>query len=445
MADEIVYRLVLDGQAGGPGSTSSSGAFPSTRTSQAASQTDEPFNPFAGAMARIQREQRAEQEDRAYRAMKQNKNLQQVEEEDKKGAAEKQEADSRRQKLAEDPYAMARELLARQSKADELRLAMAAVTSNSTIEAVREKEANARLAAETARRLDEQEKDQAAREDAARQEEQARLARDPVHLAQQAMQREQLGEKTRLEKLAMQRGDGHTADSVHREEVAREQARTGAQWAQRGGNALARIATGTNPINAGLDIAAASGGPIVGALAQTAGALLSAVKANANEARRINKEITPFSPSLTMANVTEDIKDIKFKIGLAREQGGRRAELERESRELDRREMRTGTTSLALDNMMREGWMNLKDNMRTGLQEALKALAPDAMKKIKDEDEAKNRAEEAKRKDFLNNLPPPFHWVKDPDMLRINRKFKNDQKPQPAVQGPGPFLKMPGV
>lgn len=443
MADEIVYRLVLDGQA--DNSKSSSGAFPSSRTSQAAAQPEEAFNPFAGAMARIQREQRAEQEDRAYRAMKQNKNVQQVEEEDKKGAAEKQESETRRQKLAEDPYAMARELLARQAKADELRLAMTAVSSNSTIEVEREKEANAKLAAETARRLDEQEKAQAALDEAKRQEEQARLARDPVHLAQQSMQRDQLSEKTRLEKLAMQRGDGHTADSVHREEVAREQARTGVQWAQRGGNALARVATGTNPLVAGLDIAAASGGPIIGALAQTAGALLSAVKANANESRRISKEIAPYSGALTMANVQEDIKDIKFKIALAREQGGRRAELERESRELDRREMRTGTTSQALDNMMREGWLNFKDNMRLGAEEFFKFAAPEKFKKMQDEEEAKRRAEELKNRNFLNFIPPAFNWVKDPDEIHRVRKVLNDQKPQPAIQGPGPFLKMPGV
>lgn len=362
MADEVVYRLVLDGQDESPGGARAPSST-SPKNTPASATTGEDFNPFEAARKRIEREKQTELSDLAYKALQRgSSSLQQVQKED--------EAEKLRQ---QDPYVIAAQVLDRQKKAEDVRLAGSALSRGTDIDTERKREiaeqqaadaekaqAQAEREAAKAQALAERETAKAERE-AAKKEREAERARqeaerdqlkrereqreknmqDPVWLAQQGLQREKLMEATRLQMEANKRG-------ITPEEVASEEERNStigkytkmAETAGRYGSKAIRAGSTGNFVEAGL-----SEVPGVGPI-------LQAIKANAADFRTQNQKISPFSAALTQTNVEEDIKDMKFYMKLASEQGGDRAKLESERRSLERERMRTGSASQRIENLL---------------------------------------------------------------------------------------------
>ncbi|MBL8824892.1 MAG: hypothetical protein JNJ77_20060 [Planctomycetia bacterium] len=356
MADELVYRLVLDGQDEQTGSGQST---PRGKRSQ--QEVDETTAAFAAARQRIERERQAEMSDMAYRAIKRGVGISKIEEEDHQAKLDKWEAENeaRKEQIRKQQERQEEERNRQRIRAEEMQARDEDWYYRDQLRQQKEQEAEAekqrmqRLRDEERQERDEdwlardELRQRREREAAAEKErqEQARKQREaddtnPVVLAQRYLEMERIREQTRLQIEATKRGV--SPEDVAREEAQAEQQKRTGQGIEYAGNVASNAMRG-NAV--GLAQNAMSAHPVTNAIGTAIGQVANAIKQNSADFRAVTQRLTPFSGTLAKAQAEENAKDIRFMIELAKEQGAQRSALEKERRSVQREQMKFGTFS----------------------------------------------------------------------------------------------------
>lgn len=328
MADELVYRIVLDGSE--EKSRPDQPAQQRQPVQQAGSRPSE-FEPVVLAQKRLQMEREALLVDQQVRALKEKKSLEQVQKEDSQAAAE-----------ARDPYAIAKRLSQRREEAEQIRLAGLANQSGSTIEQERLREASERVQADAQKAKAEAEKTRAEAERERARIQRERETTDPRAAAEKRLRDEQFAERARLELAGLK--SGMTPQEVlakeerekaqKRAEEARDevaaQRKAFAQKVGFGAETAGAIAGGAVRGNV-FGVAGALAGsihPVGAAVVAAVGEVAGAMKGVSDQVRQESQKISRFSPELSIANARNRIASTIQDIGLAQKYGAQQAEHE---------------------------------------------------------------------------------------------------------------------
>ncbi len=344
MADELVYRIVLDGQ---DESSGSSRPFPSSpsRSPRTIAEEDPMAVAYRTAQARRERENAAELADQVYRAMRRGVKPSVIEDEDHQAKLDKQEAEqeairekARKEAERQAELAQRRQIAAEERQArdedwlerDQIRQRDQEAARKLRDEERQERDEDwyARDQIRQQREAESERAKQAAEEARAQKEKQSQ---DPVFLAQQAIDREKLMERTRLQYEATKRGV--TPEQIANEERARESA---------------RAMSGNLQTGAGLINSAISGGPlgllkglgglhsILSPITSTVSNLAGAAFESAGQIRETQLRAARFSPEVIMARIENRIKELMMDLDFSRNKGPEVAARERELGALDR-------------------------------------------------------------------------------------------------------------
>lgn len=339
MADEVVFKLQLEGQANTPGNATGTGI----RTP--ATPGNEADLAYRMARARLDREALSELSDQHYRAIKRGVSASDIEDEDHQAKLDKIQAQAQAKRDQEkkdaiktDPAAAAEELLRRERFAEEIRVNAEAQRRGTSVDVERERQAEERRRDEFEKRLEEQKKaDSEAAKEAKRQQDEAN-AKDPKFLAQQALERQKLLEQTRLELESLKTGLSPAAikfgeDYQQQQEENQKAGVKGANRFRTGVNLASTIAGGD----------AFKIGTALGNLNPISGPIVSAILGLGSQLKGFTDDMRPallnsgrFSGEVIMGNIENKMAAIRQDLQISKDKGAQIAAQEKENAFFDR-------------------------------------------------------------------------------------------------------------